>query len=722
MADNAQQGRNAALAVLKEAMRDLNRLVAKGNPNMRVMQVKYEKVKDAKDELLKKHIVYGEKAKKDLDSDEMTDWVTPHMDDANDLIDDVFLLLDAEDERLKNASSDAQKTLELDFQKVKLNNDRVVAKKQSETEEKVIRDAVTAMMVIVDDDDKNSQEDALLVQAQLDELDMFLESQNKSWNTLKELYADDANELNVIAATESSLRSHLTDGRCKAVAFVKKLTTSVSTDPDDTASVGSRSSASGEDHHSSSLRLQKVSLPSFTGDVRSYARFKGNFLKVVQPQYKDETHLMYVLKEQCLKGNAKTLVENVQEMKDIWERLDDKFGHGIDIVNLVLKDVKNLSIDKKDQQQGLVNLVDTVERGMQDLINIDAKAEMANSYTVSLIEKKLPMRILTKWLDQDCKKVGAERFDELVEFLKVERKQAQRLIQLRTKDVQEKESKDNNNRKKDNQQYANYLNNNNNGNQRDGRINPNNSCLIHPQSNHLTRDCRDFRRKTAAERGQLVKNENGCRLCLSKSHIGKPCPFENKWQACNINGCTGKHNRLVHDSGVVGISCHVRGQVIVQDVRVETELDSETVSEERKMDETEALQTEVPLEITETEITVPDTCQHDTLLNTTPDTMTLQTETAHVQYTDTHNETVHIETSQVTTNTNYGNQICSATTTTYRYESKNNTLLLIQEIMTTSGELTAFWDDGSTLTLVSRSYVQRMNLKGVSVTYSLRTV
>jgi hypothetical protein len=293
MADNAQQARNAALAVLKETMRDLNRLKTKANPNMRVMQVKYEKVNDAKDDLLKKHFLYGEKAKKDLDSEEMKDWVTPHLDEANDLIDEIFIILDDEDKRVKTVTDDAQKALELNFQTVKLANDRVVAKKQSETDDKVIRDAVTAMMLIVNDAEKNSTEDGLLVQAQLDELDMFLESQNKSWNTLKELSADDATQLNEIQATETNLRSHITENRSKAAAFIKKLTASLSTDPDDTSSVGSRST-SGEDHQSSALRLQKVGLPSFSGDVRSYARFKGNFQKVVQPQYKDETHMIYV--------------------------------------------------------------------------------------------------------------------------------------------------------------------------------------------------------------------------------------------------------------------------------------------------------------------------------------------------------------------------------------------------------------------------------------------
>ena len=566
MADNALHARNAALVVLTEASRDLNRLKAKENPNLRVMQLKFEKVNDAKDDLLKKHILYGEKAKKDMNSQEMTDWITPHMDEANDLIDEIYILLDAEEQRLKSVNTDEQKRLEKEFEWMKLINDKNIAKKQSETDEKVIEDAIKSMNDIVNDADRCSEEDALLVQAQLDEIEMFLGSQTKSWNILKDLYADDANEMNGIAMKETTVRTHIADARSKAAAFVKKFTPSDVND--DSSSIRSRST-SASSHSSSALRLQKVSLPSFSGDVRAYAHFKGNFLKIVKPRYPDDADLVYVLKQQCLTGDAKTLVENIEKIDDIWERLNDKYGHEIDIVNMVLADVKQLTINNKDQQQGLVNLVNAVERGIQDLININAKAEIANAYTVSLIEKKLPMRILSKWLDINSSKVGAERFDELMDFLKIERKHAQRLIQLKPPPPPPpKEDKDGNSKRR--QYQANGVvgngggNNGGGGNSGNGgksKFNQNNCCLIHQNSNHLTRECREFLSKTAEQRGQLVKDQNGCKLCLSKSHVGKPCPFEQKWQPCGIQGCQHKHNRLVHGSGVVGISCHVQGQI-----------------------------------------------------------------------------------------------------------------------------------------------------------------
>ena len=488
MADNALQARAAALALLNETMRDLTRFKQKEGPSLRIMQVKYEKVIDAKEDLIRKHFHYGDKSKKELECNEMKEWITPHLDTVNDLIDEVFLLLDAEDDRLKGISTEAEKAAASTAEREKLTSQTVVAKKQSEEDEKLIRDRIEAMLKIVDDDERNSDDDCLLVQAQLEEIDVLLDSQNKSWNTLKALNHSKADELAAVFLSENTLKTHITESRSKAIAFVKKNTTPVVND--DASSVTSDSTSTRSDRQSSALRLQKVNLPSFSGDIRSYARFKGNFQKVVQPQYADETHLIYVLKEQCLKGNAKKVIENVEVMKEIWERLDDKYGHGIDIVNLVLKDVKQVTVDKKDTEQGIVNLVDTIERGLQDLTNIEASSEMANSYTVSLIEKKLPDRILTKWLDQDSLKVGADRFNELITFLKQERKQAQRLMQLRGKEQKDSDPPKKPPANKGGNQFNGFTG---------GKAGHNNKCLVHPQSDHLTRNCRTFLKKKQSQ-------------------------------------------------------------------------------------------------------------------------------------------------------------------------------------------------------------------------------
>ena len=270
-----------------------------------------------------------------------------------------------------------------------------------------------------------------------------------------------------------------------------------------------------------------------------------------------------------------------------------------------------------------------VEKGLSDLTAIKARKDIANAYTITQIEEKLPKKTVSKWLDHETERErrlkanestneeseseGAEeseddsenKFERLLSFLKDERKQAERLVQLRPPPKERREG-DRNNRERDNSRMSAGL---------QGReVRHDNSCLVHPNSNHLTRKCHAFNNMNAQERGKVVKDTGGCKLCLSVSHIGSNCPFEGKWKNCDVGGCNKPHNKLVH--GATEIACG-----------------------------------------------------------------------------------------------------------TIQYQPKeSSTLLLIHDVRTSSGKIRTFWDDGSTLSLIAKSYVERMNMVGVKVKYELTTV
>ena len=110
----------------------------------------------------------------------------------------------------------------------------------------------------------------------------------------------------------------------------------------------------------------------------------------------------------------------------------------------------------------------------------------------------------------------------MLKFLRQERKQTEKLIQLKEQTEEQRKSK-----------YANVT-----IETRKTLNTPkfNNSCLIHTNAPHLTRKCSSFLEKSAKERGEIVKNLDACKLCLSLSHIGNVCPFVSKWGTCNVNG------------------------------------------------------------------------------------------------------------------------------------------------------------------------------------------
>ena len=66
-------------------------------------------------------------------------------------------------------------------------------------------------------------------------------------------------------------------------------------------------------------------MPSFNGNIRSYAKFKTYFKVQVESQVVSKESLIYILKS-CLVGEPLDVVENLENARQIWERLDDKFG------------------------------------------------------------------------------------------------------------------------------------------------------------------------------------------------------------------------------------------------------------------------------------------------------------------------------------------------------------------------------------------------------------
>ena len=462
------------------------------------------------------------------------------MDNACDLIDEMEIMIkEFETEELAQ-----QQTQEEEAGIEAKQNEIYLAELQSAADEKALINLIDAMMLVVSDEEKNSKDDVALVLSYLPQVEESLQNIIKSWNMRKSLELS-KEKVTSLFTKEGEVRRHVNDCTVLANAFIKK------TDPDVSISKGHCSapsiSSTNEVSDSKLLKMEKAKYPTFSGDIRCYARFKSDFDNFVVPCNSDSKTQAYILKQACLKGDAKKLVENMSDIDEIWTRLDSRFGDSIDLVSVVIKSIRDFRFGDTDHKQKLIKLVDELERGIEDLNAIDGKEHIANGYTVKLIEDKLPDAILTRWYqDPGSVKKISERFEEMIRFLKLERKQAERIL-LVQQTREEKSQKDPPLKKggKANGAIGGQ------GNQ----INPNNRCLLHPQANHLTRKCKKFLALDVEQRGKMVKDKDGCPFCLSKSHNGE-CPFLQQWGVCGIDNCQLKHSKLVHGCTISGIGCH----------------------------------------------------------------------------------------------------------------------------------------------------------------------
>ena len=92
----------------------------------------------------------------------------------------------------------------------------------------------------------------------------------------------------------------------------------------------------------SSFRLEKLSFQMFDGNVRKFPRFKSEFNKYVEPICKPD-QVAFILKS-YLSEEIKEEVGNLgDDLKDIWDRLDKKYGDQGKLIDAIMSEVKEMS-------------------------------------------------------------------------------------------------------------------------------------------------------------------------------------------------------------------------------------------------------------------------------------------------------------------------------------------------------------------------------------------
>ena len=625
MAAAALKERDFAVVKLGDSVRQLQRYLAQRDHSERVLTQKSEKVDVDRAELLAKNYTYAEKNNIPLDDPTLKAYIEPIIDGAVDIVDEAQLKLTEIKEAKLKAIDDVQKTLDKTKEDLELSTLRMKA----ESKEKLLLEMLEEMdQLFIDSPTTTESQSAESFLSELVEKESDL---YHTWSQVKARINTEA-DLLTVARREEETQKQVTERRLKAKRLLSKVKAREDT-RNQLESTGLHDISTASSRTSHNVKLSRMNPPKFSGNIRDFARFKSDFEKIVQRTYTDSDDRVYVMKKECLEGEALNLVRNLDSLSDIWERLTDKYGGSLQIVDSVIKDVKSIEIPRANQDQGLITMIETLERGVQDLAAIGKRGDIANEYTVKLIEDKLPRRVAIKWFEEIQKEeerlVGdlsgatgtqavavatanptdnsLNRFEFLLPFLRKERKMTERIIQQnRDRDKVKEDDKRNTNRRQPKGTF-NLVKKNKN------------SCLIHPNSDHLTRRCDEYLKLSADERAQLVKDISACKFCLSLSHAGKEeCPWESKWKPCGVDGCSEFHSRTLHGNKVFTMIVHA---TVLPNSRLEV-----------------------------------------------------------------------------------------------------RALLLMQEIADGSGTAFVFWDNGSSITLVSRRYARKRKLRGIRVSYDLETV
>ena len=143
------------------------------------------------------------------------------------------------------------------------------------------------------------------------------------------------------------------------------------------------------------LKLEKVRMPQFDGELRKYPQFKRDFKKQVMTQTQ-KSDAAYILRT-CLEGEPARLVNSVDDdIDEMWQLLDEKYGDPAKVADVIIDGIKGFRILREGEDKRFIDFVTLVEDGYRDLKRLGLETEITTTSSVSVIEKALPSDIKRK--------------------------------------------------------------------------------------------------------------------------------------------------------------------------------------------------------------------------------------------------------------------------------------------------------------------------------------
>ena len=134
------------------------------------------------------------------------------------------------------------------------------------------------------------------------------------------------------------------------------------------------------------VRLEKLKMPTFDGNIMQYPRFKRNFETQVLPSVSKES-APYALCS-CLTKEALGVVRSVDDnIDEMLKRLDEKYGDPAKIADVVIDSIKRVKVIKEGDHEKFIEFVDVVEDAYRDLLRLGLEREITTTSSVALLRK-----------------------------------------------------------------------------------------------------------------------------------------------------------------------------------------------------------------------------------------------------------------------------------------------------------------------------------------------
>ena len=291
-------------------------------------------------------------------------------------------------------------------------------------------------------------------------------------------------------------------------------------------------------HHTSSVelgqdmwkQLQRVSIPTFSGDKRTYENWRAAFYSCVDMAPATAEYKLLQLR-QYLSGEALQCIQSLGHSATAYEvakeRLQRKYGGSRRQVAISLEEVEKFRPIREGHPKDVEKFADILDVAVINLKEAGKMDELKDGSLYIKLQRKLPQAMLAAYHRWVCEKQQIESVESLRAFV-VQEAEFQVVAAETINGIGENRTPT---RPRtmfggDTAQHIRW------------------ECKICSEQ-HGVWACPQFKEKTIHERWELAKQHKLCYRCLTANHKGQKCQ---KSRICGIQGCQETHNRLLHQS------------------------------------------------------------------------------------------------------------------------------------------------------------------------------
>ncbi|KAJ8720595.1 hypothetical protein PYW08_006060 [Mythimna loreyi] len=271
-----------------------------------------------------------------------------------------------------------------------------------------------------------------------------------------------------------------------------------------------------------SVRLPKISIPSFSGKYTEWTSFRDLFMSLIHNNKAlDDVQRLHYLKG-YLTGEAEQLLRHIpvtaSNYKVCWDQLEHRYNNKLHLANCILKRFMNQKNITSESSSAIKELLDTTNECLNALNNLNIDISSWDIIVIYIISLKLDTESRKLWETQICKfNNELPKINDLQEFLE------QRFRSLEFLDNK-----------------VSYRSNNSTRTTKAMHVTSNATCEFCAESHKLI-NCKKFSKENVDSRRDFVQTNKLCFNCLGPNHSVFSCRLST---SCRI--CRKRHHSLLH--------------------------------------------------------------------------------------------------------------------------------------------------------------------------------